>query len=41
MPAAMRVGGYEIPRQVPSYQGLYFRGGGPDERGTKVWSGAF
>ena len=28
-------GGYEIPRQVPSYQGPYFRGGGPDERGPK------
>ena len=23
--------GYETPRQVPSYQGPYFRGGGPDE----------
>ena len=27
--------GYEIPRQVPSYQGPFFRGGGPDESGPK------
>ena len=32
-------GGYEIPRQVPSYQGPYFRGGGPDERGPKSGRG--
>ena len=32
-------GGYEIPRQVPSYQGPYFRGGGPDERGPKSGQG--
>ena len=31
--------GYEIPRQVPSYQGLFFRGGGPDERGPKSGPG--
>ena len=31
--------GYEIPRQVPSYQGPYFRGGGPDERGPKSGQG--
>ena len=28
-------GGYEIPRQVPPYQGPLFRGGGPDESGPK------
>ena len=28
-------GGYEIPRQVPSYQGPFFRGGGPGEGGPK------
>ena len=27
--------GYETPRQVPSYQGPYFRGGGPDDKGLK------
>ena len=27
--------GYKIPRQVLSYQGPFFRGGGPDESGTK------
>ena len=27
--------GYEIPRQVPSYQGLFFRLGGPGESGPK------
>ena len=32
-------GGYEIPRQVPSYQGPYFRGGGPDEGGPKSGRG--
>ena len=32
-------GGYEIPQQVPSYQGPYFRGGGPDERGPKSGRG--
>ena len=31
--------GYKIPRQVPSYQGLYFRGGGPDERRPKSGQG--
>ena len=31
--------GYEISRQVPSYQGPYFRGGGPDERGPKSGQG--
>ena len=31
--------GYEIPRQVPSYQGPYFRGGRPDERGPKSGQG--
>ena len=31
--------GYEIPRQVPSYQGPYFRGGGPDEEGLKSGQG--
>ena len=31
--------GYEVPRQVPSYQGPYFRGGGPDERGPKSGQG--
>ena len=31
--------GYEIPRQVPFYQGPYFRGGGPDERGPKSGQG--
>ena len=31
--------GYEIPRQVPSYQGPFFRGGGPDERGPKSGQG--
>ena len=31
--------GYEIPRQVPSYQGLYFRGGGPGESGPKSGQG--
>ena len=32
-------GGYEIPRQVPSYQGPYFRGGGPGEGGPKSSQG--
>ena len=32
-------GGYEIPRQVPSYQGPFFRGGGPDESGPKSGPG--
>ena len=32
-------GGYEIPRQVPSYQGPFFRGGGPDESGPKTGQG--
>ena len=27
--------GYEIPRQVPSYQGPLFRGGGPDKSEPK------
>ena len=31
--------GYETPRQVPSYQGPYFRGGGPDEEGLKPGQG--
>ena len=31
--------GYEIPRQVPSYQGPFFRGGGPDENGPKSGPG--
>ena len=31
--------GYEIPRQVPSYQGPYFRGGGPDARESKIGQG--
>ena len=31
--------GYEIPRQVPSYQGPYFRGEGPDEGGLKSGQG--
>ena len=29
------MGGYEIPRQVPSYWGPFFRGGGPGEGGPK------
>ena len=33
--------GYKIPRQVPSYQGPFFRGGGPDERGPKSGQGPF
>ena len=32
-------GGYEIPRQVPSYQGPFFRGGGPGESGPKSGQG--
>ena len=32
-------GGYEIPRQVPSYQGPFFRGGGPGENGPKSGQG--
>ena len=32
-------GGYEIPRQVPSYQGPFFRGGGPDKSGPKSGPG--
>ena len=32
-------GGYETPRQVPFYQGPYFRGGGPDDRGLKSGQG--
>ena len=32
-------GGYEIPRQVPSYQGPFFRGGGPGEGGPKSGQG--
>ena len=31
--------GYEIPRQVASYQGPYFRGGGPDDKGLKSGQG--
>ena len=31
--------GYEIPRQVSSYQGPFFRGGGPDESGPKSGPG--
>ena len=34
-------GGYEIPRQVPSYQGPFFRGGGPDKSGPKSGPGPF
>ena len=30
---------YEIPRQVPSYQGPYFRGGGPDEERLRSGQG--
>ena len=30
---------YETPRQVPSYQGPYSRGGGPDEEGLKSGQG--
>ena len=33
--------GYKIPRQVPSYQGPFFRGGGPDEREPKSGQGPF
>ena len=33
--------GYKIPRQVPSYRGPFFRGGGPDERGPKSGQGPF
>ena len=33
-------GGYETPRQVPSYQGPYFRGGEPDEEGLKSDQGS-
>ena len=32
-------GGYEISRQVPSYQGPFFRGGGPGEGGPKSGQG--
>ena len=32
-------GKYETPRQVPSHQGPYFRGGGPDDRGLKSSQG--
>ena len=32
-------GGYEISRQVPSYQGPFFRGGGPGESGPKSGQG--
>ena len=32
-------GGYETPRQVPSYQGPYFRGGGPDEERLRAGQG--
>ena len=32
-------GGYEIPRQVPSYWGPFFRGGGPGESGPKSGQG--
>ena len=32
-------GGYEIPRQVPSYQGPFFRAGGPGESGPKSGQG--
>ena len=31
--------GYEIPRQVPSYQGPFFRGGGPDKSEPKSGPG--
>ena len=30
---------YETPRQVPSYQGPYFRGGGPDEERQRSGQG--
>ena len=30
---------YETPRQVPSYQGPYFRGGGPDEERLRSGQG--
>ena len=33
------MGGYEIPKQVPSYQGPFFRGGGPGESGLKSGPG--
>ena len=32
-------GGYEIPKQVPSYRGPFFRGGGPGESGLKYGPG--
>ena len=32
-------GKYETPRQVPSHQGPYFRGGGPDDRELKSGQG--
>ena len=31
--------GYKTPRQVPSYQGPYFRGGGPDEERLRSGQG--
>ena len=34
-------GGYEIPRQVPSYPGPFFRGRGPGENGPKLGQGPF
>ena len=33
-------GGYEIPRQVPSYQGPFSRGGGPGEGGPRSGQGS-
>ena len=33
-------GGYEIPRQVPSYQGPFSRGGGPGEDGPRSGQGS-
>ena len=32
-------GGYEVPRQVPSHRGPFFRGGGPGESGLKSGQG--
>ena len=39
IPTTTGVGGYEIPRQVPSYRGPFFRGGGPGEGGPKSGQG--
>ena len=33
-------GEYETPKQVTSYQGPYFKAGGPDEERLKVRTGA-